>query len=178
VTLAATPSKTSSFRGWSGACSGIATTCVVTMGGAAGVTATFDAVPAILRPPASELSEAERKLAADNKGPRLGVGHLKLSRGLRALSLRISCPATEPHRCSGFVAVTAQAAEKRLNLGQRAFLALRGGRRKVLRFLLTGRSRSAIRRVGTLRVVVSSRTRDDAFNYVAQRRKLRVKVPR
>jgi hypothetical protein len=176
VTLTATPSKTSTFRGWSGACSGIATTCAVTLNNAAGVTATFDAVPPIPKPPAVELSESERKLAADTKGPRLGIGRVRLTR--RALSLRITCPATEPHRCSGFVALTARAASKRLNLGQQAFLRLKGGRHKVLRFPLTARSRAAIRRVTTLRVVASSRTRDDAFNYVAQKRALRVRTPR
>ena len=41
VTLTAAPAADSSFTGWSGACSGIATTCTVSMTAARSVTATF-----------------------------------------------------------------------------------------------------------------------------------------
>jgi PKD repeat protein len=41
VTLSARASRGSLFTGWSGACSGVSTTCVVTMNAAKGVTATF-----------------------------------------------------------------------------------------------------------------------------------------
>lgn len=44
VTLTATPAAGSVFAGWSGHCSGTATTCKVTMGGARNVTATFNKV--------------------------------------------------------------------------------------------------------------------------------------
>jgi hypothetical protein len=45
VTLTATPNSGSTFDGWSGACSGIAPTCVVTMNANQSVTATFGLVP-------------------------------------------------------------------------------------------------------------------------------------
>ncbi len=45
VTLTAAPASGSTFAGWGGACSGTAPTCTVTMTGAQGVTATFDAEP-------------------------------------------------------------------------------------------------------------------------------------
>ena len=41
VTLTATPASKSQFAGWSGACSGTATTCTVAMNGDRTVTATF-----------------------------------------------------------------------------------------------------------------------------------------
>ena len=41
VTLTATPATGSTFAGWTGACTGISTTCTVTMNAAQGVTATF-----------------------------------------------------------------------------------------------------------------------------------------
>ena len=44
VTLTATPASGSTFTGWSGACTGTATTCVVTMNASVLVTATFDPV--------------------------------------------------------------------------------------------------------------------------------------
>lgn len=43
VTLTATPQNSSTFAGWSGACSGSSLTCTVTMDGAKSVTATFAA---------------------------------------------------------------------------------------------------------------------------------------
>jgi len=43
VTLVATPSPDDTFAGWGGACTGTATTCVVTMDGDKSVTASFDA---------------------------------------------------------------------------------------------------------------------------------------
>lgn len=182
ITLGAAPTKTSTFTGWGGACSGTAALCTVTLDDAKAVTATFKAIPAAATPtpaatpPASEPSQGDKDLAADAKAPRIGLDKLTLSRNLRTLSVRVTCPASEPHRCSGFVALTAVAAKKRLNFGQQAFLKLKGGRRKVLRFAVTARSRSAIRRAGKLRVTISSRTRDDAFNYVTQRRKISAKV--
>ena len=44
VTLTAAPNSGSAFAGWSGACSGTASTCVVTMNSAKNVTATFNRV--------------------------------------------------------------------------------------------------------------------------------------
>ena len=174
VTLAAVPTSTSTFAGWTGACSGTTAQCTVTVNDAAAVTATFNAIPGTVKPPASETSQLEQDLASDTKGPRIGIGKVALARKLKALTLRVTCPATEPHRCSGFVAVVVRAGKKRLNLGQRAFLELKGGRRKVLRYPLTARSRSIIRRARSLRVSLRARTRDDAFNYVSQRRKLEI----
>jgi hypothetical protein len=167
VTLGAVPDKSSTFSGWSGACSGSAVQCVLTPDDAATITATFTAIP---RPPASQTSALDQELAADGKAPRLGFAKPKLSRS--KLSLRVTCPATERHRCSGFVTIVAHAGKKRLNLGQKAFLSLKGGARKVLAFPLSARSRSAIRRVHKIRLVISARTRDDAFNYSSQRRKV------
>jgi hypothetical protein len=46
VTLQANPANSSTFGGWGGACSGNATTCVVTMNQAQNVIATFDVRPA------------------------------------------------------------------------------------------------------------------------------------
>jgi uncharacterized repeat protein (TIGR02543 family) len=43
VTLTATPDANSIFTGWSGACSGTAPTCTVTVGGDRWVYATFQA---------------------------------------------------------------------------------------------------------------------------------------
>jgi secreted trypsin-like serine protease len=45
VTLTATPAGGSSFAGWSGACSGSASTCTVTMSAARNVTANFTLIP-------------------------------------------------------------------------------------------------------------------------------------
>jgi endoglucanase len=45
VTLTAAPATGSTFGGWSGACSGTATTCSVTMDAVRSLTATFDIVP-------------------------------------------------------------------------------------------------------------------------------------
>lgn len=47
VTLTATPNANSVFAGWSGACSGTAPTCTVTMSAAKNVTATFQFAPAL-----------------------------------------------------------------------------------------------------------------------------------
>jgi len=47
VTLTATPSAGQQFTGWVGACSGSATTCMVTMSQARSVTATFQAIPPV-----------------------------------------------------------------------------------------------------------------------------------
>ena len=52
VTLSATPGDGSSFTGWSGACSGSAASCTVTMSQARSVTANFNELPP---PPASYL---------------------------------------------------------------------------------------------------------------------------
>jgi hypothetical protein len=46
VTLTATPAAGSVFAGWSGNCSGFASTCVVTMSSSRNVTATFEPAPA------------------------------------------------------------------------------------------------------------------------------------
>ena len=48
VTLTATPAAGSSFGGWSGACTGTATTCTVTMSAVRNVTATFTLAPQTL----------------------------------------------------------------------------------------------------------------------------------
>ena len=45
VTLTATPATGSTFAGWTGACSGAASTCAVTMSAARSVTATFAIIP-------------------------------------------------------------------------------------------------------------------------------------
>ena len=45
VTLTATTDSSSTFAGWSGACSGTSTTCIVKMSAAKAVTATFTALP-------------------------------------------------------------------------------------------------------------------------------------
>ena len=45
VSLTATPDATSTFAGWSGDCTGAATTCAVTMSAGRSVTATFERVP-------------------------------------------------------------------------------------------------------------------------------------
>jgi Divergent InlB B-repeat domain/WD40-like Beta Propeller Repeat len=47
VTLTATPSGNATFAGWSGACSGTATTCTLTMDGPRSVTATFTKKPVL-----------------------------------------------------------------------------------------------------------------------------------
>jgi Divergent InlB B-repeat domain/WD40-like Beta Propeller Repeat len=47
VTLTATPSGNASFAGWSGACTGTATTCSLTMDGPRSVTATFTTKPVL-----------------------------------------------------------------------------------------------------------------------------------
>jgi hypothetical protein len=48
VTLTAHPASDSSFTGWSGACTGTATTCVVTMSNAQSATALFVARPVLI----------------------------------------------------------------------------------------------------------------------------------
>ena len=169
VTLAAAPAKGSTFGGWSGACSGSATTCTLTLGDTSVATATFTAT-GIVGPPASETSTLDPALVDDRRAPRLGFGKPRLGR--RTLDLPVRCPATEPNRCSGYVALVARAGGKRVDIGQQAFVRLRGGRRKILRFPLSSRARRTLRRAARPRVAVTSRTRDDAFNYVTQRRTL------
>jgi hypothetical protein len=187
VTLGAAPTKDSTFTGWSGACSGTATLCEVTLDQAKSVTATFtkrtvtptgSPTPTPTAPTGSgTFTQPESEaLASDTIAPRVRLDRLKLTKNRRSLSLRVTCPPTEPHRCSGFVALTAKAAGKRLNFGQQAFLALKGGTRKTIKFPVTARSRSAMRRVGKLRVTAKARSRDDAFNYANVTRKLSVRT--
>lgn len=61
VTLTAAPTSTSRFTGWSGNCSGTATTCTVVMNAAKAVTATFAPVDAVLPPRASPIAHGRRK---------------------------------------------------------------------------------------------------------------------
>jgi hypothetical protein len=192
VTLGASPAKTSTFTGWSGACSGTETLCEVAMDQAKSVTATFTLIPADASPTPTATGTAtttpppvepgpsggDSGLATDTTAPRITIDRLKLARNKRSLTVRITCPPTEPHRCSGFLALTSKAAGKRLNFGQQAFLAVRGGSRKTLKFAVTSRSRRAMARVRKLRVTIKSRTRDDAFNYATQTKKLSLKVRR
>lgn len=65
VTLTATPSTGSEFAGWSGACSGTAPSCVVTMVGAKSVTATFVGADALITVDPARLFDSR-----DGAGPR------------------------------------------------------------------------------------------------------------
>jgi Divergent InlB B-repeat domain/IPT/TIG domain len=62
VTLTAGAASGSTFAGWGGACSGVASTCVVPMNAAETVTATFNA-----NPPAEEHKTTESKSTTENK---------------------------------------------------------------------------------------------------------------
>ena len=60
VTLTATPATDSTFTGWSGACSGVVTTCTVTISTAQNVTATFTRRESVLR--LDDVSQAEGRV--------------------------------------------------------------------------------------------------------------------
>jgi len=64
VTLNAAPTSGSKFVSWSGACSGVATTCIVTMDAAKSVIATFDqiGVPIVTTNPATNVTKTSATL--------------------------------------------------------------------------------------------------------------------
>ena len=79
---------------------------------------------------------------------------LRLSKG--AILLKVSCPPGQA--CSGSVTV-ATAKPSRLTLGKAAYR-LAGGRATTLRVKVSGRGLQLLRRLGKLRVTVTTTTRD------------------
>ena len=75
VTLTETPSSSSKFGGWSGDCSGTASTCVLSMTADHSVTATFAKKPKCKVPKVVGLKLAKAK--AKIRGAHCGVGKIK-----------------------------------------------------------------------------------------------------
>jgi hypothetical protein len=175
VTLGAAPAPGSLFAGWAGACSGTAATCTLTLSGTTGVVATFTKTAAPTGP-----SFDGPRIAGDSKAPRMIVDRLRLSPNRRSLRLRVTCPASEPNNCSGFVALRARVRGRTLDFGEEAFVGMKGGAGRTLTFPVGRRARAALARVRTVRVSVVGRARDDAFNYATTKRTvaLRLRSPR
>ena len=178
VTLTAVQTSGSTFSGWGGACSGTGS-CVVTMNGARGVTASFSVAssppppppggsggttgatpfPALVTP-APTLSDPLPDLTA----PRLGISRRTIRTRRGRARVRLSCPAAEPGGCRGRVRILGRAGARTRSLGGARFSRFAGGRSKVVSVRLTRLARRLLRRSGRLRVRVRVRVADDAGN--------------
>jgi len=99
ITLTAAPDAASTFDGWSGACSGTATTCVVMLTSDATVDASFKIKPVATQPPSSGGGGG----GAVSPATLLALAALGVARLARSRRARLRAAAAETARVRGFL---------------------------------------------------------------------------
>ena len=186
IDLTAAPANGSTFTGWGGACASAAkqATCTLKLSDAATAVATFAKVVVtptptatatpVVTPPSKPVGPTlPPTVTGDHTAPKVRVSRARFSK--KALKITVVCPADEANRCSGFVSVAAKVKGKKLKFADQAFIRLKAGASATLNYRLTSRSRRLLGHTHKVRVKVTVRARDDAFNYATTTRTLTVK---
>lgn len=175
--LGAAPATGRVFTGWAGDCTGM-DVCTVRMDRDRVVAAGFAPVP-VPTAPVTPPGGGSPGGGKDTTAPQVLIGKPRFSKGNRKLRVGITCPAQEESSCTSLVDLKVRRGRSiRERLSGEALVGIEPGRTARAVYRLDSDLRAKLRRARRVKVVVITNTRDEAFNRLSKKRRVKVKTRR